>query len=264
MTQNKMEVSLMIITTWKTFLLYGLDLMTKEECSATTFFIATNEIRYDVSGYSNDGPISMCKTLWPDDLDNYLKSPEVTYREFLDNFSSSPMRNLNQMMMCELCLPSILFVPNVKRNTDLVHVLQKYLNEVYGIGSIWLDGLLYEGNGNEYSSDKIKCRDVLRRSFKEANKLRNQSRSPKGSLYRDTRLNTLQQMSESEMRTYLHKNYDIDTAGMDATKVYALMTDLFVDENGSESSSNIRTAIQERYNKEKKRRKKEKQSKHSK
>ena len=245
----------MIITTWKTFLLYGLDLMTKDECAATTFFLATNEIRYDIRGYSNDGPIVMAKALWPDDLDYYLKNPEHRYREFLDNYSSSPMRNLNMMMTCELCLPSILFVPNIKRNTELVHVLQRYLSEVYGIGTIWLDGLLYEGDGNQYKTDKEKCREELKRSFKEAQKIQQAVRAPKGSLYRDTRLNTLQQMNESQMRTYLRKNYDIDTAGMDATKVYALMTDLFVDENANESSNNLKDAIQMKYHESRKNRK---------
>lgn len=248
----------MIITTWRTFLLYGLDLMTKEECAATTYFIATNEIRYDISSYGSDGPVVQCKTLWPDNIDECLKNPEVKYREFLDNFSSAPMRNINQMMIHELCLPSILFVPNIKRNTPIVHVMQKYLNDVYGIGSIWLDGLLYEGNANEYHSDKEKCKQVLRRSFKEANKLKFKSCSPKGTLFRDTRLNALQNMSESDMRTYLKKHYDVDSAGMDTSTVYSLMTDLFVDENGTETTDQTKEAIQRRYRMDRKKRKKKK------
>lgn len=244
----------MIITTWKTFLLYGLDLFSSEELAATTFFICTNEIRYDATSYGPDSQIVPCKVLWPQDLDESLSNPD-SYREALLNATQSPMASFGKMLQMNMCLPCIMFVPRVKQNEVIVHIIQDILSEEYGIGSYFLDGAIYHKDPYERPSDSEK----IRRKFKEHIKLSRKNiaatRQVSGRMYRETRMNYLNDMSEADQRKYLKKHYNVDTDNMDGTQIYSLMVDLFVDESNGASTDNVKDTLRRKYKESKKKKK---------
>lgn len=238
-----------IITTWKTFLTYALDVMTKTDCAASVFFICSNAIRYDSGVYDKaTSQIVPSKILWPDaNMDEVLRDNSLYYK-YLENVCSSPSANIGKLLEINMCLPTFILVPGIKRNTELVHVLQQFLYDVYGIGSFWLDGAIYDRDGNEYKQDDDKLRKKIIEHVKKANAVKTQTRSMPGRLYRDTRLNHLNSMNETDMRKYLRKQYDVDTSGMDASTVYAMMVDLYVDESaGVPESDDYKKAIREKY-----------------
>lgn len=245
---------MLIMTTWRTFLTYGLDLMTREECDSAIYFVATNEIRYDISAYGQRASqVQPCKSYWSMDVDACLADPS-RYKEMLETLASSPSANTGMLLEMNLLVPCFMFVPNIPRNTVLVHVLQDHLHDAFGIGSMWLDGAIYEGDPYRLEQDDEKVKAMFKDHVKHARKTSLDVRTAPGRIYRDTRLNTLNQMSEVEQRKYLLKNYGTDTEGMDAATVYALMLDLFVEETAgaSEKADNLKEAIRSRYKKSKK------------
>lgn len=246
---------MVLITTWPTFLTYGLDLMTRDEITAAVFILAGQDVRYDARVY-RDKQFCLTKLLWTDDVEEALKNPKK-YWEELENMSANPGAGIGKIMGGTIALPTILFVPNTPRNTVLVHVLQKFLFETWGIGSVWLDGAIYEHDGNYYEQDDEKVKKAYKDHLKHAAKNLQSSRMLPGKLHRDTRLNYLNKgMSESDMRKYLSEHYGKDTTGMDASMVYTMMKDLFVDEaDGTPDVDNTKDVIRGNYKIKKKKRK---------
>lgn len=244
---------MLIVSTWKTFLTYGLDIVTKEECDSAIFFIATNQVRYDISAYSQtNSQIQPAKIYWSMEVDACLADPN-RYRETLKSISSSPSANLGMLLEMNLLVPCFMFVPQFPNNGILVNVLQDHFHEEFGIGSMWLDGAIYDDDPHTLEQDDEKVKAMFKDHIKHARKTHLDVRTTPGEIYRDTRLNTLNQMTETEQRKYLMRNYGTDTDGMDAATVYALMLDLFVDETtGTRTSDSLKDAIRKRYKKSKK------------
>lgn len=250
---------MVIITTWRTWLRYGLDLMTRDDCAAAMYFIACNQIKYDATTYSNTNTqIIAAKVLWPiTEMDEFLMDPSK-YRDYIENISSTPSANIGKMMMSSYSTPCYLFVPEINKSGDitqltrLVHVLQKSLFDFYGMGSIWFDGLIYRSEPNEYKQDNERLLNNFKLHTKRARQNLNTTREVGGELYKDTRMNHLSSMSESQQRQYLKKRYNVDTSNMDAQTVYAMMVDLFVEETEGESSDQIKDSIRMHYKESKK------------
>lgn len=245
---------MLTITTWKTFLRYGLDLMTKEDCAAAVYFLCCEQIRCDASSFNTStSQVILAKSLWPVkiDVDEYLRSPDK-YAEYLENISSSPTANIGELLKMTTCIPCFIFVADFEFNTVLVHVFQKHFYETYGVGSIWLDGMILTGEPNEYVQDDEKVKNAFKDHIKNARQALMQTRGASGAMYKDTRLALLNEMSDADMREYLKKNYQTDTAGLDSSKVYALMHDLFIDETNGPGQDNLKTAIQHKYKNRKK------------
>ena len=248
---------MLIITTWKTWLLYGLDMMTKDDCLTSIYFIACDQIKYYSSSYNTtDSRVIPTKVIWPStaDIQNYIGNPD-SYREYLEAIASTPSANIGKLMMTSLSIPCYLFVGNGmgEATNRLVHVLQKHLFDAYGIGSIWLDGYIYDSDPNEYVQDDEKLKKKYREHLKHANKNLIRARTAGGTIYRDTRLHHLNSMSESEQRQYLKKHYHVEVEKLDAATVYAMMVDLFVDESeGSKGDQEIKDTIRANYKNRKK------------
>ena len=248
---------MVVILTYRAFLLYALDIMSKDECAASTFFIACNQVRYDVGAYSSGSQTIDSRSLWPDvsEIDTCL-AKEHAYRDKLDNISTSASDTLGKLMLSTLTLPTFMFVQDIPRNTALVHTLQQWMKDVYGIGSIWFDGAIYDNDPNEIAQDDAKVKERYKEHTRQARKTIRQARTPSGAIYRDTRMMYLNSMSEADMRKYLKKEHNVDTAGMDGTAVYSMMVDLFVDESAGPGQSGLRSAIQDRYRRRKKKKRK--------
>lgn len=245
---------MLTITTWQTFLTYGLDLVTKDELAASIYIIACDQVKFDAGSYDTKAsPIVRAKTLWPEkvDMDTFLKEPHK-YIEFLEKLSSTPQASIGRILELTTCIPCFMFVGKFERNDIIVHALQKFFFDTFGVGSLWLDGMIYDGNANEYLQDDEK----VKREFKELVKHRNQqnfdTKAPPGRIHREARLNTLNSMSETDMREYLKKRYKTDTSGMDSTKVYGMMVDLFVDESDGVGRDQVTKAIRYNYKHRKK------------
>lgn len=247
---------MLVITTWKIFLLYILDYVTKDELTAASFFVANNQIRLDTSAYQVGEQVVRCNTLWPvgSDLDECLQNPDRFWK-YLEDISSSPKMSFGAMMTMNLCVPSFLFIPDMrdhKQSTRLVKVFQKFIYETFGMSSIWFDGLLFDQDGNEYPQDREKLKQQLTIHLKRSDKNIKAARAPVGPLYRDTRMYHLQAMKESEQRKYLKDKFKVDTVGMDASTVFQMMVDLFVDENDGVDHEELKDAVRRQYKEKKK------------
>lgn len=254
---------MIIISTWRYFLLYALDIMSKDDCSASMYILVSEQVKYDGSLYTtkavSDGnfyaPAFTAKSLWPplrSDQEECIRDPRK-YRKYLEDTISTPGCAMGQILQSALACNTFMFVPDIRQAGVLVHCLQEFLYDTFGLGSMWFNGAIDENDPNEYIQDDKKVLAAFRRHAKEARMNVINCRGAPGAPYIDSRRNMLNEMTEGEMRDYLKKYCNTDTAGMDASTVYALMYDLFVEEANGESRDSLREDLQKKYRKSRKR-----------